>query len=80
MGKTLPKALVGKRIAGVVRTRKIRERDAPSEQLFLLFDDDSYFEIYAPFDSFCLAGGIDSGGRDVVHRYVSGSHEVFDEI
>lgn len=58
--------LLGKRICGAV----IKEGDCmPRMQVFLVFDDDTYYEIYA--DSMIYgAGGIDNGGIENVRQYM----------
>jgi hypothetical protein len=55
--------LLGKRIVGVIRREGPRE---PRAQLFLMFDDGTYFELYG--DSIHLAGGVDRGGIAAVRR------------
>ena len=54
--------IIGKTISGVY-TRD-NEND-PQGQMFLLFDDDTYFEIYG-YGSMKGAGGIDKGDLDKV--------------
>ncbi len=60
------KDIVGKRIAGVV----VAENDAesPRHQVFLVFPDGTYFELYG--DEFSCCAGIDRGGMGDVRRYV----------
>ena len=59
----LPK-LVGKTIAHVV----LKEGSGPAAQLFLVFDDGTYYEFYsdAPIDG---AGAVDVGGVEKVIEY-----------
>jgi hypothetical protein len=55
--------IVGKTIAAVV----VKEADrAPQTQVFLVFDDDTYFEIYSIEGDINCAGGVDIGGLEVV--------------
>lgn len=64
--------LLGKRIAGVV----VKERSGPPRfQLFLVFDDDTYYELYSN-ESVSGAGGIDRGGVAEVLNYMSDSRVV----
>jgi hypothetical protein len=49
--------LVGKTIAGVVMGVG---HESPRKQIFLVFDDDTYYELYG--DTLKGAGGLDKGG------------------
>lgn len=57
--------IVGKRIKGVVAKQSSRP---PENQLFLLFSDDTYFEVYG--QSMCGCNGIDRGGLETVRNYM----------
>ncbi len=56
--------IIGKTISEVVVTEK---RNSPRTQIFLVFRDDSYLEIYG--DSFSCAGGLDKGGSSDAIKY-----------
>lgn len=58
--------LPGKTIKGVVTKQSSK---SPFEQIFLVFTDNSYFEIYG--SSVSTAGGLDMGGMDEVRAYMS---------
>jgi len=47
----------------------------PVMQVFLLFTDHTYYEIYAD-NMIYFTGGVDEGGREEVLRYVSDAMEV----
>ena len=66
--------LLGKRICGAV----VKEGDRmPRMQVFLIFDDDTYYEFYT--DSMIYGtGGIDDGDIDHVRQYMSGQTTVFE--
>lgn len=57
--------IVGKTIKGVVVNT--RNRNTPREQVFLIFDDGTYFEFYGK--EFSCAGGVDKGGAGEALRY-----------
>ena len=78
--KDLTRKLIGKTISGVVIKKHKGDRNSPSEQLFLLFDDDTYFEIYVASGGLCIAGAVESGGRADVHKYLEDVTEVEQEI
>jgi hypothetical protein len=51
------KDIVGRRVSGIV---VVESTQVPRRQVFLIFDDNTYFEFYG--DHFTGAGGIDKGG------------------
>ena len=58
--------LLGKRICGAV----VKEGDRmPRMQVFLIFDDDTYYELYTDSAIYGTAG-VDTGGIDEVRRYL----------
>lgn len=60
--------IVGKEIIRVV----VKERDnAPRWQLYLLFSDNTYFEIYSN-EQFTATKDVDRGGIEDVRRYMDG--------
>ena len=66
--------LMGKKICGAV----VKEGDRlPRMQLFLLFDDETYYEIYT--DSMIYGtGGIDTGGLEKVRQYMPQQDTIFE--
>ena len=66
--------LLGKRICGVV----VKEGDRlPRMQVFLIFDDDTYYEIYTD-STIYGTGGIDRGGIEQVRQYMPQQEIVFE--
>lgn len=66
--------IVGRTIKGVV----VKESDPrlghlPKTQVFLIFADDSYYELYGEIRG---AGGVDTGGIEDVRRYLSSTHHI----
>ena len=67
--------IVGKEISRIV----LKERDkTPKWQLFLLFSDNTYFELYSD-EPFATTKDVDRGGIDEVTRYLDGTI-VFDAV
>jgi hypothetical protein len=65
--------IVGKTISGVV----VKEADRlPRSQIYLLFSDGTYFEIYSGSGDMSGAGGVDVGGIEEVRRYMSATHRI----
>lgn len=69
--KDAAKNIVGKRISSVV----MKQGNRPQAQLFLIFDDGTYFEFYSDGGIYG-AGGIDRGGLDEVRQYCGTSHRI----
>ena len=65
--KQAVKDIVGKTIQGVV----VKEGSHPRSQLFLLFTDNTYYELYCPDSKIREAGGVNRGGAEEVRRYLS---------
>lgn len=66
--------LLGKRICGAV----VKEGDRmPRMQVFLIFDDDTYYEMYTDSSIFG-AGGIDQGNIENVRLYMPAQKIVFE--
>lgn len=65
------KKIVGKTISAVVVAEK--ERGAPENQVFLVFSDNTSFELYGAFN---VASGTDPGGIEAACRYAKqcGAH------
>ena len=57
--------IIGKTISGVIVKKSDRY---PTSQVFLLFSDDTYYELYG--DHIKGSGGVDRGGRGAVLRYL----------
>ncbi len=64
------RGIVGKTISGIV----IKEGDSPTTQLFLLFDDGTYYEFYSLGGPIATSSGLIPGGRKEVHSYCASSH------
>ncbi len=64
--------IVGKTITGVVVKASDR---APRSQVFLVFSDGTYYELYSVSD-IKGAGGIDTGGLEAVRNYMRATHEI----
>lgn len=62
------KDIVGKRIKGVVVKYG---KESPTSQVFLIFTDDTHYELWTPSDEIFGCGGIDKGGLEVVRTYMS---------
>jgi hypothetical protein len=66
--------IVGKTIAGIIVKKG---NGPPRSQVFLLFDDDTYYEFYADA-KISGAGGVDQGGPDAVRAYMPDNEIVFE--
>jgi|CXWL01.1.fsa_nt_gi hypothetical protein len=65
--------IVGKTISGVV----VKEADRlPRSQIYLLFSDGTYFEIYSGSGDMSGAGGVDVGGIEKVRQYMNATHRI----
>jgi len=72
MTRTEVAQIVGKRISGVI----VKGCPTPPRaQIFLMFDDGTYYEFYSSVEITC-AGGVDRGGRKEVLNYMAGSTSV----
>ncbi len=69
------KDIIGKTIKGVV-VKKSDTRN-PRSQVFLVFTDDTYYELYAE-STIIGAGGLDPGGMEKVRNYGSENKIIFD--
>ena len=66
--------LLGKQICGAV----VKEGDRmPRMQVFLVFDDDTYYEMYTDSTMFGT-GGVDDGDIEHVRRYMPKQRIVFE--
>jgi len=64
---------VGKTISGVL----VKESDRlPRLQLFLIFEDDTYFEIYSQTGDMSGASRLSFGGGADARRYLSSTHTI----
>lgn len=57
--------LLGKTIKGVIIKQ---DNGSPQNQIFILFTDDTYFEIYG--DDMRGARGLDVGGEEAIRAYM----------
>lgn len=57
--------IVGRRISSVVVAAN--SNDMPHHQVFLMFDDGTYFEFWG--ELFSCGGGVDRGGKDDAIKY-----------
>lgn len=74
-----PDMIVGKTISGVI-IKKSNELTPPA-QLFLIFNDDTYYEFWVGEDGdLHAASGIDRGGAEKVRNYMSGMNIVFEKL
>lgn len=75
-----PEVILGKTISGVII--KKGERSSPSMQLFLLFDDNTYFEFWSwgDYSGLSAAGGLDRGGAEEVRRYMPNMEIIFEKL
>jgi len=60
------KYLIGRRIKAIVKTKT---NDSPKEQVFLIFDDDHYYEFYS--SNLGMSGSIYKGNIDDVINYAN---------
>lgn len=63
--------IIGKRIRGVVIKHKNNSAAAVTSQLFLLFDDNTYYEFYTYDSPLSTTGGVDQGGLKEVLSYMN---------
>lgn len=70
--------LVGKTIIGVIKKENIRGT-TPASQIFLLFNDNTYYEFYS-FSNIMSTSDIDEGGIDQVRRYGEGTMKIVGEV
>lgn len=74
------KDVVGKRIQGILV--KERETGSPRKQLFLLFTDGTFYELWSVSSDFRGSREVDHGGLEKVRRYAGEdgiAFEIFDE-
>lgn len=62
--------IVGRRIVGVVIKHRDKPEAAVTSQLFLLFEDGSYYEFYTYNCSVSTTGGVVQGGLNEVLAYM----------
>lgn len=63
--------IIGRRISGVVIKHNNDNRAELSSQLFLLFDDNTYYEFYTNDSPIGTTGGVDQGGLKEVLAYMN---------
>ncbi len=72
---TVIKDIVGKTIKGIVVKESVKKN--PTSQVFLLFHDDTYYELYC--DSVINgAKGINKGGMDAIINYMPGNEIILE--
>ncbi len=65
--------VIGKTISGAY----CRENnDTPRRQIFIVFDDDTYIEIYSAQSAMSLAQGVDKGDLDFIRNKIHREGEV----
>lgn len=74
--KTELKQIIGRRISSVIIKAARDRKSRPKSCLFLVFDDDTYYEFYAADDYIKPTGGVDRGGIHEVLRYLNNHAEV----
>lgn len=62
------KNMIGRTVKGVV-VKQTRQGE-PGQQLFILFSDDSYVEIWGYLYSFSVTSNLDRGGIDAIRKYM----------
>jgi hypothetical protein len=67
--------ILGKTITGVVVKRDQLTR-SPASQVFLVFSDNTYFEIYASTGDITSTSSLSRGGMPEVRRYMSENAEI----
>jgi hypothetical protein len=71
--KSEVKQIIGKRISGLVIKEAKNHNHSPRHQLFLLFDDGTYYEFYAHDCEISTTGGVVQGNLDDVLSYMADS-------
>lgn len=62
---------LGKTITGIIVKEDARGGGRPAAQVFLLFSDNTYYELYTAEGEMAFTGGVDPGGVDEVTHYLS---------
>lgn len=62
---------LGKTITGIIVKEDVTGNGRPAAQVFLLFSDNTYYELYTAYDEICFTGGVDPGGRKEVTHYIA---------
>ena len=65
--------ILGKTISGIVVKENTNAYSRPQSQVFLMFTDGTYYEIYGDLS---FTGGIDRGGQQEVLAYMGGTMRV----
>jgi len=74
--KTAVKSIIGKTISGVL-VKESPDPTPPASQVFLVFDDGTYYEFFSN-SKICGAGGIDEGGMQAAKDYMSTQKIIFE--
>lgn len=68
------KDIVGKTITGVIAVQ-MKHAGSPKYRVYLLFSDNTHYELYSCSDAIHGAGGIDPGGYDELMQVLKrGNH------
>ena len=78
--KPVTQEILGKRITGVIVKRGIELWTRPVCQFFLLFDDETYFELYSSEGLINTGGSLPEGDFAFVQRYGAEAHHVIFEV
>jgi hypothetical protein len=62
---------LGKTITGIIVKEDVTGDGRPASQVFLLFSDNTYYELYTAYDEISFTGGVDPGGRKEVTHYIA---------
>ncbi|HKK05465.1 MAG TPA: hypothetical protein VKA50_06410 [Gammaproteobacteria bacterium] len=74
--KTGARDMIGKRISGVVFKSPRDRRAAPNSQVFLLFDDGTYFELYSLGTPILPTGAVRTGRLADVIAYLAEAYQL----
>jgi len=67
--------ILGKTIVGVIKKDNVNPLSSPASQLFLLFSDNTYYELYSSEDIIGITW-VQDGGIDEVREYMKGGMKV----
>jgi hypothetical protein len=67
--------ILGKTITGVI-VKRVSNTRSPSSQVFLVFSDNTYFELYSDTGVITSTSSLSSGGMPEVRKYMSDIAEI----
>jgi hypothetical protein len=67
------KAILGKRIKGVLVKKNVQDRGSPGAQFFLVFDDDEILEVYSR-TGLGFSDNLPAGGMEKARGYINEPH------